>query len=418
MRRRARSCRASAHQRQQREDAALAVVVGPHDEDQVLDRDDDDQRPEDQRQHAEDVGRASTAMRVRAVEALAQRVQRAGADVAVDDAERREDQNCLCASAGARSLLLVSYKNACQRVCYHRRASCEPPSPDRGPGDPRGRVHHSAIESPEPAGDFDRYYAIGSTRRPPLRRLPGRASDRHAARLQDRSRDCRADARRSASAWSCSISSATLIIVASLVWGWGIAAAAYFAWPIVVPVLGLFFNRIDAWSTAAAILAVAAGDATARCSSAGARDRRRVQALAARAHAAAGRAVARPAIARRAGGVRARPRRRSGARRSWMAGTNSVLQVLTFRGATGWQIESWSAAWSTSRRLADAAARERIVADRRDQRSGCRSRCFWRPRRSASGAAGAARASTASGPDGSRACRRCCCCRRCCRRSS
>ena len=42
-------------ERQQREDAALAVVVGAHHEDQVLDRDDERQRPEDQRQHAEHV---------------------------------------------------------------------------------------------------------------------------------------------------------------------------------------------------------------------------------------------------------------------------------------------------------------------------------------------------------------------------
>ena len=85
-------------QRRQRQDAALAAVVGAQDEDAVLDRDDEDQRPEDERQHAEDVlGRGGDG--VRAVEALAHRVERAGADVAVDDAERGERKNGKIASA-------------------------------------------------------------------------------------------------------------------------------------------------------------------------------------------------------------------------------------------------------------------------------------------------------------------------------
>ena len=44
-------------QRQQREDSALTVVVRSHDEDDVLDADDDYQRPDDQRQNAVDVFR-------------------------------------------------------------------------------------------------------------------------------------------------------------------------------------------------------------------------------------------------------------------------------------------------------------------------------------------------------------------------
>jgi hypothetical protein len=196
----------------------------------------------------------------------------------------------------------------------------------------------SAVESPKPAGDFDRYYQIGSTGGRPyvdyqvehpigtllifksLARLPrGRASFGLGVVMLDLAGDA--------------------IIVASLVWGWGLAAAAYFA-VAVLPVLGLFFNRIDAWSTAAAIVAVAAwrrnrpltpGIALAI----GAafklwplvfapllvvpwRGRRSLLALAAftvTATALAGSAL-------------------------WLAGTNSVLQVLTFRGARGWQIES------------------------------------------------------------------------------
>ena len=70
--------------------AAFAVVVGPEDERQVPDRDDEDQRPEDERKHPEDVRRASAAPSA-SRKALVESVKRARADVAVDDAERRED---------------------------------------------------------------------------------------------------------------------------------------------------------------------------------------------------------------------------------------------------------------------------------------------------------------------------------------
>jgi hypothetical protein len=43
-----------AHQSEPRQDAAFTVVVGAHDQDRVFDRDDDNQRPEDQRDNAED----------------------------------------------------------------------------------------------------------------------------------------------------------------------------------------------------------------------------------------------------------------------------------------------------------------------------------------------------------------------------
>jgi len=77
-------------------DAALAAVVGAQDEDDVLDRNDDDQRPEEQRQAAVDIGLAGRD-RVVAGEDFLDRVQRAGPDVAIDDAERgqREDREAL-----------------------------------------------------------------------------------------------------------------------------------------------------------------------------------------------------------------------------------------------------------------------------------------------------------------------------------
>jgi hypothetical protein len=195
----------------------------------------------------------------------------------------------------------------------------------------------AAVQSPDPAGDFDRYYEIGSTPGRPyvdyqvehpiatllvfksLARLPrGRAQFGLGVVVLDLVGDA--------------------IIVSSLIWGWGLMAAAYFA-VAVAPVIGLFFTRIDAWSTAAAILAVVGwrrnhpiliGMALAI---GGAfklwplvltpllvvpwRDRRSLVALAA--FTATGAALAGAAL--------------------WIAGTNSLFQVLTFRGATGWQIE-------------------------------------------------------------------------------
>ena len=44
-------------QREKREDPALAAVVRAHDEHDVLHRDDEHEQPDDQRQHAVDVGR-------------------------------------------------------------------------------------------------------------------------------------------------------------------------------------------------------------------------------------------------------------------------------------------------------------------------------------------------------------------------
>ena len=191
----------------------------------------------------------------------------------------------------------------------------------------------SAVHSPTPAGDFDRYYEIGSTAGRPyvdyqvehpigtllvfktLAQLPGgRASFGLGVVVLDLIADA--------------------IIVASLVWGWGLVAAAYFA-AALIPVLGLFFNRIDAWSTAAAILAVAGWKRKSPLTLGAAlaiggafklwplvlvpwRDRRSLVALAAFAATAA--ALAGTAL--------------------WIAGVNGVMQVLTFRGATGWQIES------------------------------------------------------------------------------
>ena len=68
------------------ENPAFALVVGAHHDRDVFDRDDQQQRVDDERQHAEDV-RVRRGHRMRAEEALAHRIQRTGADVAIDDAD-------------------------------------------------------------------------------------------------------------------------------------------------------------------------------------------------------------------------------------------------------------------------------------------------------------------------------------------
>ena len=95
------SPRCGHQQRGEGEDAALAVVVGAHHEHQVLDRDDDDQRPEHDRGHAVGVGLRD--LEVGVLERLPERVQRARADVAVHDpqrAERERQQAFLVAGIG------------------------------------------------------------------------------------------------------------------------------------------------------------------------------------------------------------------------------------------------------------------------------------------------------------------------------
>ncbi len=80
------------HERDQRHDPALAVVVGAHDEGDELDRDDQGDRPEDERDHSVDVSLGRLHRVVVGREHGLQRVQRARADVAEDDAERPEGE--------------------------------------------------------------------------------------------------------------------------------------------------------------------------------------------------------------------------------------------------------------------------------------------------------------------------------------
>ena len=128
-------------------------------------------------------------------------------------------------------------------------------------------------------------------------------------------------------------------IACALYWGWGTAAAAGYAL-IVIPLIDLFFLRTDLWSTAIATIAVAAW-----------RRERRVTAAIGFAAGAAfklwplaflplllvparGRGRTVPIATAVAAGLAVL------GGWLWVAGASGLYQVLTFRGARGWEIES------------------------------------------------------------------------------
>ena len=78
-------------QRAQRQHAALATIVGAEDQQHVFDADDQDQRPEDEREDAQHGGLGEVQAAGMA-EGFPHRVERAGPDIAVDDAERGQGQ--------------------------------------------------------------------------------------------------------------------------------------------------------------------------------------------------------------------------------------------------------------------------------------------------------------------------------------
>jgi hypothetical protein len=94
-------------QRHQRQRSALAMVIRAQQDQHVFQRHHDDQRPQDQRENAEH-GLGSDGARGPAGgdDGFAQRVQRAGADVAIDDADTAEHQR-LEAGGGMRFAMAV-----------------------------------------------------------------------------------------------------------------------------------------------------------------------------------------------------------------------------------------------------------------------------------------------------------------------
>jgi hypothetical protein len=196
----------------------------------------------------------------------------------------------------------------------------------------------SAAKSALPASDVDRYYQIASAAGRPY---VDYQVEHPIGTLLALKALARLTAARGAFGLGVVILNlaADAVIVGSLIWGWSTIAALYCA-AVLVPVLGLFFNRIDAWSTAAAILAVAAWR----------RDRPIVlgSALAIGAACKLWPIVLVPLLVTPWRGRRSLDGMAAFAAAAlvltgcaaWIAGTKGIMQVLTFRGATGWQIES------------------------------------------------------------------------------
>jgi hypothetical protein len=132
---------------------------------------------------------------------------------------------------------------------------------------------------------------------------------------------------------------ADVAIALALGWGWGIEAAACYAL-IVIPLIDLFFLRMDLWPTALATFATAAW-------------RREHSALAAIGWVAGAAFKLWPLMFLPLLLVSSGARRRIASLATaiaagvmvlagwlWVAGPSGLYQVLTFRGARGWEIES------------------------------------------------------------------------------
>ena len=81
-------------QRHQRECAALPLIVGIEQDQHVFDGNDENQRPQDEREHAQHHGLAHSAIGAHGRRhRFAEGIERAGADVAVDDADRANGEH-------------------------------------------------------------------------------------------------------------------------------------------------------------------------------------------------------------------------------------------------------------------------------------------------------------------------------------
>jgi Glycosyltransferase family 87 len=195
-----------------------------------------------------------------------------------------------------------------------------------------------AARSSQPIYDFERYYDIATNPGRPYLDFPVEYPPGTVLTLRALATAAGGRARFGVGLVLVSVV-ADAIIVAALGWGWGVAAAACYAL-IVIPIVDLFFLRADLWSTALVAVAVAAWQRERRivCGlslAAGAAlklwplaffvlllapGRSRVRLMSMVAGAAAGTAIL-------VGWM-------------WMAGWSGFYQVLTFRGAHGWEIES------------------------------------------------------------------------------
>jgi hypothetical protein len=196
----------------------------------------------------------------------------------------------------------------------------------------------AVVATGKPSGDFDNYYDIGTRSGRPYVDFPVEFPVATAQTFRTLAPIAGSRERFGVSLVLLNVA-ADLAIAGALGWAWGIEAAAGYAL-VVIPLLDLFLLRMDLWPTALATIAAALW-----------RRERRVPA----------------AIGFVAGGafklwplmflplllVSSDGRRRAApiataivaglvvlAGWLWVAGPSGVYQVLTFRGARGWEIES------------------------------------------------------------------------------
>jgi len=113
-----------------------------------------------------------------------------------------------------------------------------------------------AVQSREPAVDFDRYYEIGSSPGRPYLDHPAEQPPLAVAAFRALAHLPGGRAHFGFGLVALNVV-ADALVIGALLWGWGEQAAAAFA-VMVIPLLDLFFNRVDAWSVAPAVLAMAA----------------------------------------------------------------------------------------------------------------------------------------------------------------
>ena len=189
-----------------------------------------------------------------------------------------------------------------------------------------------------PGGDFDNYYKIGTRPGRPYVDFPVEFPVATAQAFRTLA-PLVGDRERFGVALVLLSMAADVAIVAALGWGWGVVAAAGYA-IMAIPLLDLYLLRFDLWPTVCAAIGVAAWR----------RDRRSLAAIAFVAGAAfklwpvmflpmllvspdARRRIAPLATAIAAGLTVL-------AGWLWIAGPSGLYQVLTFRGAHGWEVES------------------------------------------------------------------------------
>ena len=194
------------------------------------------------------------------------------------------------------------------------------------------------IQQPQPGGDFDNYYDIGTRPGRPWVDFP--VEFPVGAVQTFRTLAPLAGTRgRFVDLLVIINVAADLAIAGALTWGWGLEAAACYAL-VVIPLVDLFFLRMDLWSTALATIGVAAW--------------RRGRPSAAAIAFGVGAAfklwpvMMLPLLLVRSGSARRVTAIATAAATGlviaavwlWVAGWSGLYQVLTFRGARGFEVES------------------------------------------------------------------------------